>query len=399
METQEKQDVDRKRPKEQGVVDRKMVVEDLDNTISNLFTYLTSNSPVPQELTSSKDERIIFRDDAVASPRLTHGESTGSITREVTFPASSVTSSAAFRPVPEAGSPRSRLVTPPVAFHPISEGLPPPLPKRGPPIELASNSDLFSSSIDKRYSPAARGSITSRTSPSPSRWITESPFGLRDRKSFMSSVNSKASSDIELVNLFKGDRVNCTTRQSHYNSHERLRPELEESRLIGNPEELSNMASAFNTHPAFTSDHEIGRLGTNVPSELERTRFMKPSSVKDTARSKPSDSTLRIPVQYKPNSESPTNIVLADVSKEPFKRDLQKLSRPSSVSCLSVQSFPLRTTDKVRELDHHYSEIDLYDSAQNNGSTTRTTSVNTVSSTTLSSPPPVPPHTEGERVE
>lgn len=371
-----------------------MVVEDLDNTISSLFTYLTSNSPLPQELTSSRDISLISQHEALTSPRLTPGDSMGSISREVVSH-TGVTSPAAFRPVSTAESSRSHLRTPPGTFHAISEGIPPPLPKRGPPIELASNSDLFSSSVDKRSSPAARGSLFSRTSPSPSRWITESPFGLRDRKSFMSSVNSKTSSDIELVNLFKGDRVNCTKRQSHYNSHERIRPELEESRLAENPESR-NVVRAFNTHPAFTNDQEIDRVGGSLSSEPSRTYFVKPSPVRDIAQSKPTESTLRTPVQYKTGSESQTNIMLVDISKEPFHRDLQKISRPASVSCLSVQSFPLRTTDKVREMEHHYSEIDLYDSTQNNGSTTRTTSVNTVSSTTLSSPPPVPPHCEGK---
>lgn len=127
------------------------MVRDLDDTISSLFSYLAANSPGPS-----------------------CGSPAGAVTRGEDDPSP-------FRSVAgvEAAS-RSLLITPPGSFHAISGDTPPPLPERGPPCE------------------AAYKGYGSPTSPSPSQWLGGHPGGARDRKSV---ISSKASSDIELVNL------------------------------------------------------------------------------------------------------------------------------------------------------------------------------------------------------
>lgn len=138
-------------------VDRHVVVRDLDDTISSLISYLSSNSPGPS---CGSPAAVLPRVETDPSP---------------------------FRPVAgvEATS-RSLLITPPGSFHAISGDTPPPLPERGPPCE------------------ATYRNSCSPTSPSPSRWLAGHPGGTRDRKSV---ISSKASSDIELVNLCKSERV------------------------------------------------------------------------------------------------------------------------------------------------------------------------------------------------
>lgn len=140
-------------------VDRHVVVRDLDDTISSLFSYLSANSPGPS---CGSPATALSRVEANPSP---------------------------FRPVAgvEATS-RSLLITPPGSFHAISGDTPPPLPERGPPCEAT-----------------YRGSCSPASpSPSPSCWLAGHPGGTRDRKSV---ISSKASSDIELVNLCKSERV------------------------------------------------------------------------------------------------------------------------------------------------------------------------------------------------
>lgn len=131
------------------------MVRDLDDTISSLFSYLAANSPGPSG-----------------------GSPAGAPTR--------IEDSSLFRPVAgvEAAS-RSLLITPPGSFHAISGDTPPPLPERGPPCEAT-----------------FRG-CCSPASPSPSHWLGGHPGGTRDRKSV---ISSKASSDIELVNLCRSER-------------------------------------------------------------------------------------------------------------------------------------------------------------------------------------------------
>lgn len=132
-------------------MDHQVVVRDLDDTISSLFSYLTANSPGPS-----------------------CGSPAGAVTRVEEDPS-------LFRPLAgvEAAS-RSLLITPPGSFHAISGDTPPPLPERGPPCE------------------ATYKGYGSPASTSPSQWLGGHPGGTRDRKSL---ISSKASSDIELVNL------------------------------------------------------------------------------------------------------------------------------------------------------------------------------------------------------
>ncbi|XP_042218073.1 uncharacterized protein LOC121863463 [Homarus americanus] len=379
MESQEEQNDQRKRVREEGVVDRQTVVKDLENTISNLFTYLTSNSPTNPDLSSLRDIRLTPDDEAQRSRELTPAESVNSIAREVISPL-------AFRPVSEADSTsRSHLITPPGAFHAISEeGIPPPLPGRRPPVVSPSNSDLFSSSVDKRYSPATRSSVISKTSPSPSRWITESPFGLRDRKSLMSSVNSKTSSDIELVYLLRGDGVNDGLNQSFSSVSERVRPLYEGARLPQHPDS-DYRVSAFTTPPSVSS---ASRLMGHMASEPTIFYPTKLPSVGNISLDTPPHESRRTPVQYQTNRESQV-----DVSGQ-SPHSTSRSSPAPHPSSSSLQSLPQRSKQKIRPPDHHYSEIDLYDPAQDNDSTTRTASPNTLSSMTISTPPPVPQHCE-----
>ncbi|XP_069183368.1 uncharacterized protein [Procambarus clarkii] len=391
MESQDEEVNDRKRSREQGVVDRQAVVRDLENTISNLFTYLTSNSPAPQELTSSGDLRLVSNDETQRSREVTPADSVSFSPREVVYPV-------VFRPVSEADSnSRSHLITPTGAFHAISEaGLPPPIPRRGPPVDSPSNFDLFSSSVDKRYSPVAR-SILSRASPSPSRWITESPFGinLRDRKSLMSSVNSKGSSDIELVNLFRGESVNDALSQSFCSSDDKKRTLDEENRQAKASDNDCGV-SAF-ASPAKTKHYEGKRLGINLsgePSLNYNTKF--PSSGKRFVNSPNEPSLRRTPVQYQTSSETRLDVRLAESSEGASSCHLQEHMRSSLTPRVSVQSLPLLSHDKVRHHDHHYSEVDIYDPAQLNCSTMGTGSPNTTTSTPLSPPPPIPHHCQGK---
>lgn len=90
----------------------------------------------------------------------------------------------------------------------------PTLPERGLPSQLS----LVSLDKSSTSSPAPRSFSDGRTSSPASGWMaTESSFGSRDRKSLVScSGNSKTSSDIELTNLCsKGDRgvpnASCVT--------------------------------------------------------------------------------------------------------------------------------------------------------------------------------------------
>lgn len=140
-------------------MDRQVVVRDLDDTISSLFSYLAANSPGPSG-----------------------GSPTAAVTQLESDPSS-------FRPVAGVGAASSSLlITPPGSFHTISGDTPPPLPERGPPCEATY----------KGCCPPPS------PSPSPSRWLGGHPGGARDRKSV---ISSKASSDIELVNLCKSERV------------------------------------------------------------------------------------------------------------------------------------------------------------------------------------------------
>ncbi|KAK8735276.1 hypothetical protein OTU49_005598, partial [Cherax quadricarinatus] len=381
MKSQEEENNERKRCREQGVVDRQTVVKDLENTISSLFTYLTSNSPVPQQFTASGDFRLNSDDETRLSRELTPAESVGSVSREVVYPV-------AFRPVSEADSTsRSHLITPQGAFHTLSEtGLPPPVPRRGPPRDSPSNFDLFSTS-STRYSPATRCSILSKASPSPSRWFTESPFGLRDRKSLMSSVNSKGSSDIELVNLFRSENVNDALSRSFCSSNEKIRTLDYESRLA-KTSELESVPSVFTSSPGKNRHYEARRLGVHLSSDPSLNFSVKSTSTGKRFLSSPHESTLRrTPEQYQTNSETQLDVRLAEI-REPTCRDLPQHTRSSPAARVSVQSLPLRSHDRVRNPDHHYSEIDLYEPDQNNDSAA---SPNTTT-TPLSAPPPVPPH-------
>ncbi|XP_063867456.1 uncharacterized protein LOC135104231 isoform X2 [Scylla paramamosain] len=290
MEPQEEERPPGKQPKDGSVaVDRNVVVRDLDKTIYSLFSYLSSHSPSPR---GGLPAGGVPEGDADLSP---------------------------FRPVAgvEATS-RSHLITPPGSFHAISGDTPPPLPERGPPSEAA-----FKGTSTASPSP----------SPSPSHWVAGHHGSARDRKSL---ISSKASSDIELVNLCKSERV----RDPGIRGSLRDRTSSREGR---------NSASS-------------GVPGGQCPSIKRPRRGNKAGSTRQRGSG-----------QSQQDDKAESNGRVASASH----------SRP-------------RQGPGARVLDHHYSEIDIYEAANNTGSTTRTASASLSTSSAEASPPPVPPHLTGE---
>lgn len=378
------------------------MVANLEHTITSLFTYLTSNSPPPPSDAPGTPPRALSDGEAAppaCSPASTPREGDGSSSH------GSLKSSRALRldltghrspPLPPAHPHQ-----PPAGgvFVSLADDAPPPLPRRGPPpFHLSSSSDLSSPSLEKRFCPSAASSAASppprlslasrssaRASPSPSGWASEAPPGARDRKSVSrGSVASKASSDIELVSLGRGERGDAPWPSS---------PDAEE-RLRAVPRRTNASPRAL--------DRRNGMLvAAGAGAALEGDGAPAPVGEQNEGRRTPEEYQARIP-DAPPASggggggggrergrggsvESP---------RRPSKEDLAKMA----ASRLSLQA-SLRGGRASH--DHHYSEIDMYDveGAPDGGeeSTTRTASANTNSSATLPrAPPPVPPHTEGE---
>ena len=269
-------------------VDRTVVVRDLDNTISSLFSYLSTHSPKPCDDLPGREGPD---GDTNLSPFI---QVAGS----------------------EASS-RSHLITPPGSFHAISAHSPPPLPERGPPSEAA----------------RIRNSTVS-PSPSLSHWLAGHPGPSKDRKSV---ISSKASSDIELVNLCRSERVRDTG-------------------FGGSLQDGTSSREGRDT----ASDGVPG--GQYPPSVREPRRSDKagPTRHQDSG-------------QCQQDAEAETNARLVSTSH----------SQP-------------RQGPAGRVLDHHYSEIDIYEAANNTDTTTRTASASLSTSSAEASPPPVPPHLTGK---
>ncbi|XP_063590290.1 atherin-like [Penaeus indicus] len=391
---------ERKRTTERGSVDPRAVVANLESTITSLFSYLTSNSPPPAPDASGPSPRTLSDGEAVTSAC-----STASTPQEVggSSPSGSLKSSRPLR-LDLAGH-RSPLLPPTHghqspgggAFVSLADDAPPPLPRRGPPpFHLSSSSDLSSPSLEKSFCPSASSSATSppprfslasrsstRASPSPSGWAGEAPAGARDRKSVSrGSVASKASSDIELVNLGRGERGEAPWPLSP-DAEERLRA-----------------VSRRNDASPRVPDRRNGMLVPAGPGvALGQESAPAPVGEQSEGRRTPEEYQAKVPTaplvsggggggRERGRGGSIEN------PRHPSKEDLAKMaaSRLSLQASLHGGRF---------SHDHHYSEIDLYDveGAPDGGeeSTTRTASANTNSSATLPRPPPpVPPHTEGD---
>ncbi|MPC41706.1 hypothetical protein E2C01_035307 [Portunus trituberculatus] len=271
-------------------VDRNVVVRDLDKTIYSLFSYLSSNSPSPRG--------------GLPAGGVPEGD----------------TGSSPFRPVAAVeATPRSDLTTPQGSFQTISGDTPPPLPERGPPSEA-----VF------------KGTSTASPSPSPSHWVAGRPGSAKDRKS---AISSKASSDIELVNLCKSECV----------------------RDAGIRGSLRDRTSSHNGRDSASD----GVPGGQCPSIKRPRRGNKLGSTRQ-----------RVSGQSQQDDKADTN------------------GRVASTLHSQTQQGPA-----ARVLDHHYSEIDIYEAANNTGSTTRSASATLSTNSAETSPPPVPPHLTGSGAE
>ncbi|XP_042879560.1 proline-rich protein 36-like [Penaeus japonicus] len=407
----------RKRSTDSGSVDTRTVVADLEHTITSLFTYLTSNSPPPPDVSPSGNTPKALSDgEAATSPC-----SPASTPREADVSSShgSLSSSKALRldltghrspPLPPSQA-HLHSHHPPAggAFVSLAEDVPPPLPRRGPPaFHLSSSSDLSSPSLEKSFclsaspiatSPAPRFSIASRSStrasPSPSGWPSEAPACARDRKSVSrGSVASKTSSDIELVNLGRGERgLGDSPWPACPDAEERLR--AVSRRTTASPGDRRN-GMLVSACPSAT----LGMESAPAPAPAPAAAF---ASEQNEARRTPEEYQARISdtPQLSGGGGERGRGGSIESPRHPSKEDLAKMA----ASRLSLQA-SLRGGRVSR--DHHYSEIDLYDveggpdGGPDGGEegTTRTASANTNSSATLPrAPPPVPPHTEGKRMQ
>ncbi|XP_064115185.1 uncharacterized protein LOC135221311 [Macrobrachium nipponense] len=360
----------RKRKQEKGAMDTQTVVEDLENTISSLASYLSSNSsrittPSNESPTQSSQSQQIpsplcqaplsvfataLGSDGVQSLNLSHSGSVTSIARQIVSPKDTDSPKGVFRPISPPGSAfSSPLATPSGVFSPLPEDVPPPLPKRGPPVRSSPNPDVFSLPAMACLQ-SGSPSVSSRISPYHPERSTEFP-DVRDRAQ-VSSVISKTSSDIELFNLYRSDKHNDQRQPlGEIESNLGLLSEEQISTKV-NDSEIVKPCSASPDKGTTENEININEEECSIPQSSE---LIRGATFKDTQL-----------------TQSPTQ------------------------SCLSQRTSQVFSGEKSSsELEHHYSEIDLYTPSDGRDDATLATDLaSTASNATLYSPPPVPLHAE-----
>ncbi|XP_066954315.1 uncharacterized protein [Macrobrachium rosenbergii] len=362
----------RKRNQEKGAMDTQTVVEDLENTISSLASYLSSNSSLmttPSNASptqSSHSQQIpsplcqaplsVFAtalgSDGVQSLQLSHSGSSTSIARQAVSPKEIDSPKGVFRPISPPGSAHSSpLATPSRVFSPLPEDVPPPLPKRGPPVRSSPNPDIFSLPA-KAYLQSGSPSVPSRASPYQLERSAEFP-DARDRAQ-VSSVISKTSSDIELFNLCRCDRHN------------------DQRQPLGEIE--SNLG--------LLSEEQIS-------AKVQGSDIIKPCSASPDKGTTENETNI--------NKEECSIPQSSELTRDATLKDTQLTQSPSE-RCLSQRTTQVFSGEKSSsELEHHYSEIDLYTpSDERDDATLAMDLASTASNATLYSPPPVPLHAEGK---
>ncbi|XP_068227552.1 uncharacterized protein [Palaemon carinicauda] len=322
----------RKRNCDKGTMDTQMVVEDLENTISSLASYLSSNTSL---MTTSSNESPTqnchsqqipsplcqvplpvhgLASDGVQSPCISHTESLNSKNRQTVSQKRTDSPSGAFRPISPPGSTHSSpLITASIGFNTLSEDVPPPLPKRGPPVRSSPNPDIFALP-SKACVQTGPSLVTSPASPYPSERSTEF-IDTRDRHQ-VSSVISKTSSDIELFNLYRCDK-HSDQRQIEGESESNLGP---------------------------LSEEQI--LSKGRDSEMTKTCIV-------------------LTDKCTTNNEEQVDEIFKDATSQ---------------SSVSHRTTKVSSGENGSELEHHYSEIDLYTPSNERDSATVATDLDTTAS-------------------